>query len=210
MIKYILVIVVMCRAVCVCGQDYGEKIDPNDGFSDRLKRASASIESISCDFDQIKQMAVLTKPVRSKGRFYYQQEQKMCLEYSLPQGNLIVMCDGRFKIVNNGVTTIVSNKVNPMMRQMTEMLTACMTGNISLFGSKEVPEYYESSELYTVIITFRNKRVQNYMKRIVLCFDKQDMTLSSMRMCETDADYTHYDFKDKKLNGIISEDKFKI
>jgi len=84
-------------------------------------------------------MSVLAKTNKSKGKFFYKKAQKICLEYTNPQGNLIVMNGVKFKIQTNGKATVVKMNSNPMMRQMGDMLTACMTGNLNLFGNQSYP-----------------------------------------------------------------------
>ena len=191
-------------------QNYGNKVDPSKGFIEKLKVAGEKTQSILCSFNQTKYMAVLTKPNISSGIFYYKKEQNICLEYTLPKGNLIVMSQGKFKIVSEEKTTILEMKSNPMMQQMGIMLTACMTGDLKLFGSDSQTEYYESKLYYTVIIMPNDKKLKKYLKQIILKFDKKDMTLETMLMKENDTDYTQYEFKDKKLNSTIDPDKFKI
>ena len=191
-------------------QNYGNKIDPSRGFSERLKSASDRTQTIICDFEQVKYMSVLANTNKSKGRFFYKKAQKICLEYTNPQGNLIVMNGVKFKIQTNGKATVVKMNSNPMMRQMGNMLTACMTGNLDLFGNQSVSEYYENQSYYTVVISPTNRRVKSYLKQIVLRFDKDDMTLSSMKMNENDTDYTLYEFSGKRLNGNVDDDKFNI
>ncbi|MEF9987297.1 MAG: outer membrane lipoprotein carrier protein LolA [Bacteroidales bacterium] len=215
--KGILAIILMFGSILAIAQNYGTKgqnygidINPNDGFSEKLKKASEATYSILCDFEQTKYMSVLAKPVNSKGQFYYTRADNICLEYSVPKGNIIVMSNGKFKIVNSGKTIIVSNKTNPMMRQLNGMLTACMTGNISLFGSESITKYYESDNAYTVVITPTSNRVKTHIKQIILSFDKQNMTLLTMQMDENETDYTKYEFKAKKLNCNIPQEKFKI
>ncbi len=205
----LLALMLLC-STAACAQNYGNKIDPSRGFSERLKSASDRTQSITCDFEQVKFMSVLAKTNKSKGKFFYKKAQKICLEYTNPQGNLIVMNGVKFKIQTNGKATVVKMNSNPMMRQMGDMLTACMTGNLNLFGNQSVSEYFENQSHYTVVITPTNRRVKSYLKQIVLRFDKGDMTLSSMRMNENDTDYTLYEFSDKRLNANVDDDKFKI
>lgn len=208
--KFKLLALMLLCTTAAFAQNYGSKIDPSHGFSERLKNASDRTQSISCDFEQTKYMSVLVKTNKSRGKFFYKKSQKICLEYTNPQGNLIVMNGEKFKIQANGKSTVVKMNANPMMRQMGSMLTACMTGNLSLFGNQSVSEYYETSSHYTVVITPTNRRVKSYLKQIVLRFDKDDMTLSSMRMNENDTDYTLYEFSDKRINANVDDDKFKI
>jgi outer membrane lipoprotein-sorting protein len=208
--KAILLAVILLCTVSTYAQNYGNKINPSHGFSERLKVASEKTQSITCDFDQVKYMSVLAKTNKSKGKFFYKKDQKICLEYTNPQGNLIVMNGGKFKIQVGGKTTIVRMNSNPMMRQMGNMLGACMTGNLNLFGAESLSEYYENQSYYTVVIVPTNRRVKAYLKQIVLRFEKSDMTLCVMKMSENETDYTQYEFSDKKLNATIDEDRFKI
>ena len=208
--KWLFTILALASTNLLFGQNYGSKIDPSTGFNDRLKSASSRIESIVCDFEQVKFISVLANPNKSRGKFYYKKEQNICLEYSNPQGNAIVMNGVKFKMIANGKTTVVGMKANPMMRQLGSMLAACMTGNIALFGKESRAEYYESSTYFTVVINPTSSRVKSHLKRIILQFEKKDMTLSMMRMEESDTDYTQYLFDNKKLNGSIDGNKFKI
>lgn len=209
-IALLLITLFFTTSQALFSQNYGNKIDPNQGFSKKLKEAGNKTQTITCDFNQTKCMAVLAKPNLSKGTFFYQKEQNICLEYTSPKGNLIVMSNGKFKIIADGKKNVVDMKSNPMMRQMGSMLSGCMTGNLDLFGKESTTEYFESTSTYTVLITPSNKRVKKYLQNIVLVFDKSDMTLNSMMMQENATDYTKYDFHQKKLNSEIQIDKFKI
>lgn len=208
--RAILSFLLILGVTVAMGQSFGTKIDPNREFSEKLKMASERTNTILCDFDQTKFLSVLSNTSKTRGKFYFKKAQNICLEYSVPQGNVIIMNGTKFKMVANGKTTVVGMKSNPMMRQLGGMLSACMTGNLSLFGKESVTEYYESSSHYTVVVTPTSSRVKSHMKQIILQFDKKDMTLSMMKMLENDTDYTLYEFKNKKLNTEIDESKFAI
>ncbi len=194
----------------VAAADYGKPIDPENGFAQRLEAASRSTESITCEFEQTKYLAALVKPAISKGRFYYIKPQNICLEYSVPSGNAIVMTDTKFKIVQAGKSLVSDSRSNPMLRQLNTLLAACLTGDIAMFSAESEVAYYESQAHYTVVITPRNKRLSKYLRQIVLRFEKADMTLSTLRMDEAQSDYTLYEFKNKRLNTAIPTEKFTI
>lgn len=208
--RLIIIALTLFCSLSVYSQEYGTTIDPSKGFSQKLKEAGDNTQTIFCNFTQVKSLAILAKPNQSAGKFYFKKEQNICLDYSTPKGNLIVMSGGKFKIVVDGKKTVVDMKSNPMMRQMGTMLTACMTGDLTQFGSDSKTEYYETPSTYTVVISPINKKVKKYLKNIVLIFDKKDLTLNSMTMHENETDYTRYEFSDKKVNSPVEIDKFKI
>jgi outer membrane lipoprotein-sorting protein len=180
------------------------------GFVDNLKEAGEKTNTISCEFDQVKHLSVLSNSINSYGKFYFKKKQNICLEYSNPEGNLIVMNGEKLKLVSNGKTTIFGMRGNPFVGMLGNMLTACMTGNIALFGKESDIEYYESKSCYTVIINPTSNRVKGHLQMILLQFDKTDMTLSKMKMVENENDYTVYEFKNKKLNIEVDSTKFEI
>ncbi|MEG0500158.1 MAG: outer membrane lipoprotein carrier protein LolA [Rikenellaceae bacterium] len=208
--KKILLIIMLLASSMAWGQEYGKTIDPKTGFNSRLKEASDKINTIICDFTQTRRMAMIAKENSSKGKFYYKKSSDICLDYTVPEGNMIVMNSEKFKISTAGKTNIISNKSNPMMRQMNGMLTACLTGDLNLLSKESEVNYYESEKAFTVVVKPLNKRAKSYMQQIVLCFDKKDMTLISMRICESDTDYSLYEFRNKVFNSAVSDETFKI
>lgn len=202
----VVVLALLC-AMPLRADGYGVKIVSPQALGAKIGEAGAKTRTIECDFDQQRVMSILAKPDLAKGKFYY-SEGRMALHYSLPAGKSIVMSGQRFTLTENGKTVGVDMKSNPVMRQMSNMLTACMTGDLALFGKEAATEYWESDTAYTIVITPTNRRAKSHIAQIVLQFDKRDMTLVSMRMVENATDYTEYTFKNKKINDDISADKF--
>ncbi|MCE1167502.1 MAG: outer membrane lipoprotein carrier protein LolA [Sphingobacteriia bacterium] len=209
-IKLGFVILIMFMASAMSGQDYGKEINPEAGFKSRLKEYSERTKSIEAAFSQVKTMAVLSSAIDSKGMFYYVSGEGIAMEYSIPQGDLMIMNSEKFKMVNGGKVTTVGLTSNPLMRQLNQMLTACFLGDLKMFEKGSDVNYYESESTYTVVIKPSSSRVKKYMSEVLLVFDKRDMTLTQMRMKEKNGDEVTYKFWDKKINKQIAVGRFKI
>ncbi len=209
-IEIVITVLMMFITSAIIGQDYGKEINPEAGFKNSLKEYSEKTKSIEAAFSQVKTMSVLSSAIDSKGMFYYVMGEGIAMEYSNPQGDLMVMNSEKFKMVNGGKVTTVGLTSNPLMRQLNQMLTACFLGDLKMFEKGSDVKYYETESTYTVIITPKSGRVKKYMSEVLLVFDKRDMTLNQMRMKEKNGDEVNYKFWDKKINKQIAVGRFKI
>lgn len=179
-------------------------------FELKFEEYSKLIKTIQCDFTQEKTMRVLEKPVLMKGSFYYDSCGDICLNYKIPSGNKIIFCGENFLMSNSGNKTVAALSSNPMLSQLSEMLTACMTGNISMFRVGWKINYAENNDEYIITLTPTNKKVARMVSNIVLHFVKTDMTLSQMKMTERDENISAYKFFNKVLNKELKPKVFTL
>lgn len=194
---------------CAHAQTMNKLIQTRE-FESRLAKEAQTIQSIESDFTQVKYLDILDEKVTSKGKFYYQKSGKICMEYAQPVNYLIVINDSRLKIVADGKKSTMSLSANKMMNQMQDMLTACMTGDLSKMSSDYKLEYFENARQYMVKIKPINKAIQAYISGIEIYLDKKDMSVCKLRLSETAANYTEYEFYNKSFNTLKDETRFSI
>ncbi len=179
-------------------------------FETRLAQEAQNLQSIECDFTQVKYLDVLDEKVTSKGKFYYKKSNKICMEYARPMNYLIVINDTKLKTVSDGKKSIINLSSNKMMGQMQDMLTACMVGDLSKMTSNYQLEYFESDKHYQVKINPVSKAVQTYINHIDILIDKKDMSVYKLCLWETATNYTEYEFYNKKFNTLKDDTKFAV
>ena len=162
-----------------------KKMAQKTEFESRLAKEAQTVESIESDFTQVKYLDVFDEKVTSKGKFYYQKSNKICMEYFRPMDYLIVINGSKLKIVSDGKKSIMNLSSNKMMAQMQDMLTACMIGDLSKMSSNYLLEYFEDARYYLVKIKPTNKAVQAYIAGIEIYLDKKDMSVHKLRLSET-------------------------
>ena len=179
-------------------------------FNSRLVEEARTVQSIESDFTQIKYLDVFDEKMTSTGKFYYQNSNKICMEYSRPLNYLIVISDSKLKIVSDGKKSVMNLSSNKMMNQMQDMLTACMVGDLSRITSSYKLEYFEDPHYYLVKIKPISKAIQAYITGIDIFLDKKDMSVHKLRLNETATNYTEYEFYNKKFNSLKDESKFSV
>lgn len=181
-----------------------------DELNKRLATEAQTLQSIESDFIQQKYIDVFDEKVTSRGKFYYKKENMICMDYSQPLNYLIVINNGKLKIVSDGKKSIMNLNTNKMMNQMQDMLTACMVGDLSKLSSDYRLSYFEDSKYYLVRIKPMQKAVQAYIHEMEIYLDKKDMSVHRLRLSETATNYTEYEFKNKKFNTLTDEKVFAI
>lgn len=179
-------------------------------FESRLAKEAQTVQSIESDFKQEKYLDVFDEKVTSKGKFYYQKSNKICMEYFRPMNYLIVINGSKLKIVSDGKKSIMNLSSNKMMNQMQDMLTACMVGDLTKMSSNYQLEYFEDARHYLVKIKPVSKTIQAYIAGIEIYLDKKDMSVYKLLLHETATNYTEYEFYNKRFNSLKDEAKFTI
>lgn len=123
-----------------------KKLTQLQDFEKRLAEEAQTVQSIESDFTQVKYLDIFDEKVTSKGKFYYQKSNKICMEYFRPMDYLIVINGSKLKIVSDGKKTIMNLSANKMMGQMQDMLTACMIGDLSKMSSNYQLAYFEDAQ----------------------------------------------------------------
>lgn len=90
------------------------------------------------------------------------------------------------------------------------MLTACMTGDVALLRQGSQLTFEEEGANYVVSLTPTDRRAANMVKLITLTFEKQNMSLVTLRMEEASGDVSQYKFFNKKFNEDIAPSRFDV
>ncbi len=178
-------------------------------FTEKLAAASAQNKTITANFSQQKKVKGIKTEIASKGNFYYDNSGSLALHYSQPQGDKIVMVGENFTIVSGGRKIESGAKSNPMYVQISQMMMACMSGDVTKLGRGWGMTITKEGSQYQVVLTPTEARVMKYVKNMTLRFSDKDMTLDALQIEEAGGGYTHYHFTDKKTNVAIEASVFK-
>ncbi len=180
----------------------------NQEFAQELQKKSSSINSIKCVFTQIRVASFLENPVKKDGIFYFKSPENILLSYN--DGDHIIMTSDWFEM-KNGVqinTTKISS--NPILRNLKSILSACIIGDLSKLTKDFEMSVKRIATGWTVIMKPKRGRAASKVSQIVLNFERNNMSLSLLKMEEKSGDYTEYKFYDKQFNVTIDSRLFEI
>lgn len=207
--KYITALV-MYLAMAFAGQaSQPVKIADPSEFGSRLAVMAASVNSIECRFEQSKYIDVLQRTVVSTGKFLFMKPGMVKMQYDAPL-DYTIMIDGKtMKTISGGKTSSASASGNPVFGQIRDMMTSCMTGDISSLSGKFSITYFDGGKEYLVRLEPCSDMLKDYISGIELHFDKDTMRLDCLKMEEGGKDFTEYRFKDVRYNTIDDPSLFR-
>ena len=203
-IRYILITIALMIGFTASAQNGSTQ----EQFERELKLKNESVTSIKCHFLQTREMSVLQNVVRKEGTFYFQRPGNMLLSFN--DGDYIKMTEEWFEMKTGENTTTTKISSNPMLRNLSTILSACVVGDFSQMIRGFSIQVQSQAKQWVVIMTPQRGKAASKISQIVLHFDRETMSLNTLKMVEKSGDYTMYGFSNKQFNVAIDGKLFKI
>jgi outer membrane lipoprotein-sorting protein len=179
-------------------------------LSKLLTDMSKTIQTIESDFIQEKYLSVLTESITTKGHFTFKQKNQIRWEYTDPFSYIIIIKDGKMQIKDDDKITNYDMSGNKSMSAINEKMSDIVQGKIIRNKNEFNTTYSENSNFYLVSLVPKLKEMKDYFNGIQIYFDKNDLTVSKIKMIELSGDYSIINFINKKKNSIVADEKFSI
>lgn len=174
-----------------------------------LAKNAQGTQSISSDFNQVKNMKMLNDKVSSKGKFYYKQSDKVRIEYTSPFSYLLVMNGGMIAVKENGKVSKINTRNSLTMQSVNKIMMDCMRGTV--FNNKDFSvKAYASSAQYLLTLTPVSSAVKGMFKNIDVYINKSDNQVAKLIMTENGGDNTEMTFTNRKLNTNLADALFSV
>lgn len=203
-IRYILITIALMIGFTASAQNGSTQ----EQFERELKLKNESVSSIKCHFIQTRDMSVLQNVVRKEGTFYFQRPGNMLLSFN--DGDYIKMTEEWFEMKTGENTTTTKISSNPMLRNLSTILSACVVGDFAQMIRGFSIQVQSQAKQWVVIMTPQRGKAASKISQIVLHFDRETMSLNTLKMVEKSGDYTMYGFSNKQFNVAIDGKLFKI
>ena len=177
-------------------------------FKQKVDKMSKETTSIESDFVQVKNLAVLSEKITSKGAFCFMKQNNLRWEYKEPYKYVIVINKDKILIKdeNNKVKKYDMN-ANKVFKEINDIMISCVNGDI-LKSNKFSIHYFENDKGYKLELVPLVKSMKESLKKINMYFDKNVTSVIKLEMIENGDDTTTIDFMNKKINAPVSPDKF--
>ena len=176
-------------------------------FRSGLAKMAASTSSIKANFKQEKYLAILANKIESDGKIQFKKPNLLKWEYTVPYQYAIIL-NGKEIIINDqGKQNSFDIASSQSFKQINELIVNSVQGNI-LDEKQFNIQYLEGKSLYLAKLQPKEEQMKKFLKGIEVFFNKDDYTVSQIRLIEPEDDYTHISFQDMKLNEPISDAVF--
>jgi outer membrane lipoprotein-sorting protein len=178
-------------------------------FKDKVQKTAQSTKSIHSDFTQTKQLSVLDNAIISEGHLTFKAPNLVKWEYIKPYKNIAIFKDDKLLVNNEGKKDEMDLSSNRMFRSLNTLIVNSIKGDM-FDESQFLISYFKKGQDYLVTFIPKDKRLKKFIASFELKFDKDSTQVNEVKMIEPNEDYTLIVFKNKQLNGTISDSVFKL
>ncbi len=177
-------------------------------FEKALSRSGAAVQTISSDFRQTKNMALLSEKIVSRGKFYYRKEDKVRIEYTAPYAYLLVMNGGAVMVKDDQKTSRINTKNNKAIQSVNRIMIDCMRGTV-LSNPDFSASVYENHTDYLLSLKPATEAMKKMFRSIDVVLSKRSFDVLRLSMTEQGGDYTDMDFSNAQRNLPLNDTLFK-
>ena len=174
-----------------------------DGWADSwedMRKAFSVVKSIETDFVQKKNMKILSRPLISKGRFFFRAPTDIRWEYTAPIRSVLLMERGDVKRYTWRGSSYVQDKGIGLEAMGVILLDISKW----LAGDFESSQHFKASlkhdPLNQVILIPRNKSATEFIQKVILTLSDRPGILKSVEIVETPDNKTLIEFQNSKIN----------
>lgn len=179
------------------------------GFKDQFTSAAQKTTSIRCDFQQEKNLSMLSEKITSSGKFWFKKENMVRMEYTQPFKYLMIINRNNVFVRDGQKENTISTKSNKLFQQINKITVDCVQGTMLSNPDFKV-RVFESPKAYLIELAPTAKGLKDYFRNINVVVDKKLYAVSKIEMLELSGDNTIINFTNKELNGTLADALFAI
>jgi len=174
---------------------------------DQLRKDAGQIKTISADFIQEKHLQILSRPLISKGVFYYEAPGSLRWEYQSPIRSILMMHEGRVTRYiwgENGFRKDSGLSLQAMQIVLQE-ITKWLGGHFD-----DNPDFTASLEPdRRIVLTPKKKAFSAIIRNIELILSDRPGVIKSVTIYEGEKSFTRIIFKNVRVNEVLKETVFR-
>jgi len=206
--RFVLACVVMLIYGQAIGQDDFELLKNTQALKEGVKAMAVNTTSITTAFKQEKHISILTKPLKSEGQMYFKKPDMLKWAYTSPYDYAIIFKAETIIINDEGKVSNFDLSASKSFMEINQIIVNSVSGNILQEEQFDI-QYLSSSKYYLAKMEPKAEQLKSYIAVIEVYIDKNDFTVSKIKLIEKGGDYTLIDFYDKSLNTDISDEIFE-
>lgn len=203
---FAVIFLVMCIAGKAQYAGYSNVKDI-DAFKAQFAAASQKINSIKADFEQEKNLSMLSDKIISIGKFWFKRENKVRMEYTQPFQYLMILNNNNIYVKDGQKENKISAGSNKLFQQVNKIVVDCVRGT-AFSNTDFTVSVFENKSTYLIELTPLAKNLGEIFKNINVVVDKKDYSVNTIVMNEVSGDNTIIHFTNKELNTNLADALF--
>ncbi len=175
---------------------------------DKINAATSKMTTMQCDFVQNKSVKLLNDNIKSKGKMYYSQPNKLRWEYTSPYTYTFILNGSKVTLQKNNKNSVIDTRQNKMFKEIVNIMMNSVVGK-SLSDKKSFKtSVKEASSEWIATLLPQSKELKQMFTKIILHFNRQQAVIVKVEMYEKNGDTTTITLQNIVKNKTINEKVF--
>jgi len=178
----------------------------------KISSAAKKMNSMICDFEQVKISSLLITNAVSRGKMFYRTStaNTTSLRWEYADGYTFIYNNDHIQLLSAEGKTLNSVKMTRFFREIMNTMLMAVNGNGVADKNKFTATFYMDKNHWYVVLTPVQRELKNMFSVIELVFNANDCTGERVEITEKSEDKTIITLINKKLNVKIDDNKFLI
>lgn len=169
--------------------------DDEPRLADGIARTFATTERVECRYALERRVSLLADAARDEGTLTFDRRSRtLTLASTTTPGDSTIMTPAAMTTVEQGRRATVETRRVAALRQMTDIVAACFSGDFAAVRAAGSLEVGADGRHTTARFTPRDRRVARHVDIIILTFDNADYALRQMEVRQKNGDFMLYRF----------------
>jgi outer membrane lipoprotein-sorting protein len=177
-----------------------------EDFLHRVEQSAATINTFTCDFIQVRHLAIFPKPVKFSGRLALSRPDRLRWEFIKPLPSVLVLNGEKgLKCSDEGPIRQFSLADDPVMRMVAAQMWAWTSGSY-----RDLQDDFDFTLLPGPTLAFspKNKGAGSFIRKITVIFDPDFLQPLEVEISEPGGDRTIISFSGYQRNIDLPERSF--
>ena len=174
----------------------------------KITQSSAEMNTMQCDFTQVKLLTFMDDKVTSEGKMYFKKPNMVRWEYTKPYQYVFSMDGQNMRMTSGDNTTTLPTGQNKLFKEISNV----MVGGVSGAGLVDSPDFdthfFVGSGDYQIVLNPKKKEIKDLFSAIQLYIGKTDNRIRSVELVEPSGDKMTITMKNVQLNATINDAVF--
>ena len=175
----------------------------------RMKIALNQIQSMECDFQQEREVSVLTEKGISRGKLYFIKDQVLLWQYNMPDHSGFLMQKEKITILDRTGNAIPDPGPGGLFSNIGQIILMGMSGDLIEQSEDFVPVFVDSEDYIHIKLTPVQRDLKRLFTGLDLFFSKENYMIQTVVVHEAYGDKTTVRLGNYRINKPLDSSLFK-
>jgi len=177
-------------------------------INEKVSANAISMKTMTCNFEQIKELSFLNDKSISKGLLFYKKPNKIRWEYKHPYSYIFIMNGEKVILQSENNKNEINLNSSKQFQQISKIILGGVSGNGLTNSSDFHIFFYTSNEDYKLQLQPLKKEIKSLFSQINLFVNKGDGSINKVEMIEKTGDKTIIRFLSMQRNMLLNDEVF--